>query len=45
MAGMGGSQDGCRVYLITPPTLDPRRSPTSSRPRSMPAMSPPCSFA
>ena len=23
MAGMGGSQDGCRVYLITPPKLDP----------------------
>jgi thiamine-phosphate pyrophosphorylase len=23
MAGMGGSHDGCRVYLITPPTLDP----------------------
>ena len=23
MAGMGGGQDGCRVYLITPPRLDP----------------------
>ena len=23
MAGMGGGQDGCRVYLITPPKLDP----------------------
>jgi thiamine-phosphate pyrophosphorylase len=23
MAGMGGSQDGCRIYLITPPQLDP----------------------
>jgi thiamine-phosphate pyrophosphorylase len=23
VAGMGGSQDGCRVYLITPPKLDP----------------------
>jgi thiamine-phosphate pyrophosphorylase len=23
MVGMGGSHDGCRVYLITPPTLDP----------------------
>jgi thiamine-phosphate pyrophosphorylase len=23
MAGMGGSQDGCRIYLITPPKLDP----------------------
>jgi thiamine-phosphate pyrophosphorylase len=23
MAGMGGSADGCRVYLITPPKLEP----------------------
>ena len=23
MAEMGGSHDGCRVYLITPPQLDP----------------------
>ena len=23
MAGMGGSQEGCRIYLITPPKLDP----------------------
>jgi thiamine-phosphate pyrophosphorylase len=23
MAGMGGSQDGCRIYLITPAKLDP----------------------
>ncbi len=23
MAGMGGSHDGCRIYLITPPKLDP----------------------
>jgi thiamine-phosphate pyrophosphorylase len=23
MAGIGGSRDGCRVYLITPPKLDP----------------------
>src|SRR3954447_20415445 len=23
MAAMGGSQEGCRVYLITPPRLDP----------------------
>jgi thiamine-phosphate pyrophosphorylase len=23
MAGMGGRQDGCRIYLITPPKLDP----------------------
>ena len=23
MAGMGGSHDGCRIYLITPPQLDP----------------------
>src|ERR1700758_1701282 len=22
MAGMGGSHDGCRIYLITPPQLD-----------------------
>jgi thiamine-phosphate pyrophosphorylase len=23
MAGMGGSRDGCRIYLITPPKFDP----------------------
>src|ERR1700723_61188 len=23
MAAMGGGQDGCRLYLITPPQLDP----------------------
>jgi thiamine-phosphate pyrophosphorylase len=23
MAGMGGGQDGCRLYMITPPQLDP----------------------
>src|ERR1700704_5557091 len=23
MAAIGGSRDGCRVYLITPPKLDP----------------------
>jgi len=33
MAAIGGSRDGCRVYLITPPNSIPRRLPNSSRKR------------